>query len=55
MITAVDDTAVFSADDLVAAVREYSAGDKSALTVCRGGDYLTVTVTFGEAVPDDAS
>ena len=55
VITAVDDTAVFSADDLVAAVREYSAGDKAALTVCRGGDYLTVTVTFGEAVPDDAS
>ena len=55
VITAVDSTPVSGADDLVAAIRGYSAGDQAVLTVCRDGDYLTVTVTFGEAVPEDTS
>ena len=51
IITAVDGTPVTDADELVAAVRNYHAGDTARLTVQRGGETLTLPVTFGEALP----
>ncbi len=55
IITAVDGSAVADADALIAAVRGYKAGDAARLTVFRGGEYLDVSVTFGEAAPDAPS
>ena len=55
IITAVDGGAVADADALIAAVRGYKAGDAARLTVFRGGEYLDVSVTFGEAAPDAPS
>ena len=49
VITAVDGTAVTNADELVAAVRAYRAGDAAQFTVIRSGSSLTVSVTFAEA------
>ncbi len=50
VITAVDETPITGADALVTAVRQgYRAGDAATLTVSRGGESITVSVTFGEA------
>ena len=51
IITAVDGAAVLNDDDLISAVRDYSAGDTAELTVYRDREYVTVSVTFDEAVP----
>ena len=51
IITAVGDVPVDSADELVAATRTYRAGDTAELTVFRQGKSITLSVTFGEAVP----
>ena len=51
IITAVDDTAILTSDELVAAVKTYKAGDGAELTVYRTGEYITVSVTFGESIP----
>ena len=48
IITAVDQTVVTDADSLVAAVRNYKAGDTALLTVVRGDETVTIPVTFGE-------
>ena len=53
VITAVDGVAVEGSDALVSVVRGYKAGDSAALTVWRAGEYLDISVTFGEAVPTD--
>lgn len=55
VITAVDGAAIYSADGLVAAVKGYSAGDTAELTVNRSGEVLSLAVTFGQAVPEDAA
>ena len=46
-ITAVDGQGVDSADALVGLVQTHQPGDKLALTIRRGGDEKTVTVTLG--------
>ena len=51
IITAVDDTPVTDADELVAAVRGYRAGDTAVLTVHRGDETITLPVVFGEELP----
>ena len=51
VVTAVDGAAVTNADELVALVRTYKAGDVAALSVSRAGENITVWVTFGEAEP----
>lgn len=48
IITAVDGQTITDADGLVAAVRNYKAGDTAQLTVVRDGETITVPVTFGE-------
>ena len=47
VITKVDDTAVSSVEDLNAAKKKYSAGDTSTLEVYRGGETITVPITWG--------
>ena len=49
IVTAVDGQSVASADELVARVRTYRAGDSAQLTVSRAGESIIVAVTFGEA------
>ena len=46
VITKVDDTDITSMSDLSAAKKNYRAGDTATLTVYRGGEYLTLEVTF---------
>ena len=48
IITAVGDTQVTSSSELVSAKNQYKAGDTAALTVTRGGQTLTLSITFGE-------
>lgn len=52
VITKVDDHTIASMDDLTAVKKQYSAGDTSTLTVYRGGQTITVELTWG-AVPAD--
>ena len=52
VITKIDDTEVNSVEELNAAKKQYSAGDTAVLTVYRGGETITVEITWG-AVPAD--
>ena len=47
VITALDDTAVSSADSLIIAVRSHDVGDKVTLTVMRGSEEKQIEVTLG--------
>ncbi len=51
IITKIDDIEITSYSDLVAAKKEYSAGDSAVLTVYRSGQYLELTIVFDEEVP----
>lgn len=51
IITKVDDTEIFSSSDLVAAKKEYKAGDTAVLTVYRSGEYIELTIVFDEEKP----
>lgn len=53
LILAVDDTEVSSTDDLSSLINAYNAGDQATLTIQRDGEQLELTVTFGEATPDN--
>lgn len=52
VITKIDDTKITSLEDLTAAKKGYSTGDTSTLTVYRGGQTITVELTWG-TVPAD--
>ena len=52
VITKVDDHDIKSMEDLTAVKKQYSAGDTSTLTVYRGGETMTVELTW-DAVPAD--
>ena len=52
IVTAVDGEAVSNADELVARVRAYQAGDAARLTVSRAGESIDIDVTFGEKTGD---
>jgi putative serine protease PepD len=47
VITKIGDRAVYDVDSLLAAVRDYQPGDQVTITLLRGGDEQTVTVTLG--------
>ncbi|MDO4564191.1 MAG: trypsin-like peptidase domain-containing protein [Clostridia bacterium] len=51
LILAVDSTQISSNSDLSAAINAYNAGDQATLTIQRDGSQFTVTVTFGEYIP----
>ena len=48
VITKLDDTAITSMNDLSAAKKSYKAGDTVSLTVYRGGEYITLELTFDQ-------
>ena len=50
VIIKVDDTDITSMEDLTAAKKQYSAGDTATFTIYRGGQEMTVEVTW-DAVP----
>lgn len=55
IITAVGETEVTSQSELISAIRKYHAGDTAQLTVFRAQEYLTLTITFDEALPAEES
>ncbi|MBQ3103598.1 MAG: trypsin-like peptidase domain-containing protein [Oscillospiraceae bacterium] len=55
VITMVDDLEIKSLEDLTAAKKSYSAGDKVTLKIYRDGDYLTVDFTFDSTPKDSIS
>ena len=48
IITALADEEVLTLDDLRFALRQYRAGDTATITVSRGGESVTLTITFDE-------
>lgn len=52
IITAIDDYEIGGNSDLKASLKHYGAGDTATLTVYRDNDYVTLSITFDEAVPD---
>ena len=52
VITKVDDTEIATYEDLVAAKKQYSAGDPATLTVYRAGETITVDIVWGAAPAD---
>lgn len=48
IITAVDDETVTSVEDLISYFNDKAPGDLVSLTVCRGGETISVEVTLGE-------
>lgn len=55
VIVALGDTEIGSMPDLLAAKKEYRAGESAVLKVCRSGEYLELNVTFDEEVPAGAT
>ncbi len=51
IITAIDDTEITSSSDLIAAKKQYKAGDTASLTIYRSGEELTLTIVFDEEKP----
>lgn len=51
IITKIDDTEVASASELIAAKKEYKAGDTVKLTVYRDEKYIELSVTLDEETP----
>ena len=52
IITAVDDTSVTTAEELIDVVGTYAPGDEATITLLRDGEELTVDVTFAERPAD---
>ncbi|HHU22771.1 MAG TPA: PDZ domain-containing protein [Clostridiales bacterium] len=55
IITEVDGREIKSASDLVAAKKNYRAGDTATLKVYRSGEYLELSITFDEELPGTKS
>ena len=51
IIVSMDDTEIKSYNDLVAAKKNYHAGDSAEIKVYRSGEYQTFTITFDEEQP----
>ena len=52
IITGLGDVTVENYTELVAALKNYSAGDTATITVYRAGQTLTLDITFGEKLPE---
>jgi len=52
IIVAIDDTEITSRDALIAAKKDYRAGDSAVLKVYRSGEYLELTIVFDEETPE---
>ena len=55
VITQLGDIVIESNNDLVSAVKEFSAGETVSITLYRAGESMTVEITFDEAKPDTIS
>lgn len=55
IITQLGDVEITSYSDLRQAVRQFSAGDTTELTLYRAGESLTMSITFDEVQPDSNS
>ena len=55
IITKIGDTEVKTASDLIAAKKDYAAGDTATLTVYRSGQTQELSITFDEQQPDSSS
>ena len=55
IIVAMDSYEITGQDDLIAAKKNYSAGDTATLRVYRGGSYVELTITFDEETPSAAA
>lgn len=55
VIVALDDTDIGSMPDLLAAKKEYRAGETAVLRIFRGGEYLELQLTFDEDIPAGAA
>lgn len=52
VITRIGDRKVTSYDSMLEAIRAHKAGDASKITLTRGGEELTLDVTFGSRLPE---
>lgn len=55
IITKVGDDTIASYDDLCSAIRQYKAGETVKVSVYRGNETLTLSITFDEAKPNSNS
>ena len=55
IITRLGDAEISSYNDLRTAVKHFSAGDTTDLTLYRAGESMTISITFGELKPDSTS
>ena len=55
IITQIGDNTVAGYDDLYSAIRQYKAGDTVQVSVFRGNETVTLSITFDEAKPDSDS
>ncbi len=55
IITELGGEEITSYSDLTQAVKQFSAGDTTELTLYRAGESMNVTITFGEVQPDSTS
>ena len=51
IIVAMDSYEITGQDDLIAAKKNYNAGDTATLRVYRSGSYVELTITFDEETP----
>ncbi|MBE6914475.1 MAG: trypsin-like serine protease [Ruminococcaceae bacterium] len=52
IIVAIDGREITSREELIAAKRDYRAGDSAVLKVYRGGAYIELTIVFDEETPE---
>ena len=55
IIVSLGDTEIKSREDLISAKKDFHAGDTTELRVYRGGEYVTLHITFDEEVPEENS
>ncbi len=55
IITQIGDNTVAGYDDLYSAIRQYKAGDAVQVSVFRGNETVSLSITFDEAKPDSDS
>ena len=53
IVTALDGEPITSSSQLTALIKQHRAGDEAELTIIRGDEELTMTVTFGERPPEE--
>lgn len=54
VIVALDDTEVSSTTELRAAIKNYRAGEDATVKIYRNGEYVELTITFDEEIPEAA-